>query len=187
MEIKYATSYTEMLVNMKRCFQFNNVDMHEHGLMVNREYTNLLISLDQGLISEVFPEKLIDLYSTNKLLDYDLMMKYQILHDCGKLLCRYVDDDNKVHYPNHAEISYNQIKLLFPNEIDLQELVLHDMDFHTLKPDQLKSIAESKYGFSLYLTSWAELIANAQMFDGFDSISFKIKRKKLLKCLKLFH
>ena len=88
MEIKYATSYTEMLVNMKRCFQFSNVDMHEHGLMVNREYTNLLISLDQGLISEVFPEKLIDLYSTNKLLDYDLMMKYQILHDCGKLLCR---------------------------------------------------------------------------------------------------
>ena len=28
--------------------------------------------------------------------------------------------------------------------------------------------------------------ANAQMFNGFDSVSFKIKRKKLIQALKLF-
>lgn len=114
------------------------------------------------------------------------MMKYQILHDCGKPLCREVDEDNRVHYPEHAKISYEQIKRLFPEEIDLQYLVLHDMDFHTLKPNELKELAESKYGFSLYLTAWAELLANAQMFNGFDSVSFKIKRKHLVKCMKLF-
>jgi hypothetical protein len=60
------------------------------------------------------------------------------------------------------------------------------MDFHTLKNEQLEHIANSKYGFSLYLTAWAELIANSKMFGGYDSVSFKIKRKKLIKSLKLF-
>lgn len=30
------------------------------------------------------------------------------------------------------------------------------------------------------------IINDAQMFDGFDSVSFKIKRKHLVKCMKLF-
>ena len=92
----------------------------------------------------------------------------------------------KIHYPNHAKVSFDQINKLYPNEEELKFLVLHDMDFHTLKPKELIEIAESKYGFSLYLTAWSELIANAQMFNGFDAVSFKIKRKQLIKCLKLF-
>ena len=162
--IKYAYTYDQLLLNMRRCFQFKDVDMYEHGLLVNREYVNIITSLNEGLISEVLPVDLIDVYKNMSVLDFSLMMKY----------------------PEHADVSYQQIKRLFPEEIDLQYLVLHDMDFHTLKPNQLKELAESKYGFSLYLTAWAELIANAQMFDGFDSVSFKIKRKHLVKCMKLF-
>lgn len=185
-KVDYCNTYESLLVKMKRCFQFENIDMYEHGLMVNREYINLITSLEEGLISEVFPVDLIDIYSSNILLDLRLMLLYQVVHDCGKPHCRSVGDDGRIHYPDHARISYEQIKKLYPNEIDLQFLVLHDMDFHTLKPAQLEELAKSKYGFSLYLTAWAELIANAQMFNGFDSVSFKIKRKHLIKCLKLF-
>lgn len=184
--ISYSYTYENFLVKMKNCFQFENVDMYEHGLMVSREYTSLLKSLKEGLISEVFPPVLIDLLSSNSTLDDELMLQYHSLHDCGKPLCREVDDDHRVRYPDHARISYEQIKKIFPEELDLQFLVLHDMDFHTLKPDELVELASSKYGFSLYLTAWSELMANARMFGGFDSVSFKIKRKKLIKCLKLF-
>ena len=184
--INYASSEDQLLLNMRQCFQFKDVDMYEHGLLVNREYVNIITSLNEGLLSEVLPTDLIDLYKNKSVLDFSLMMKYQILHDCGKPLCREVDEEKRVHYPEHAKVSHQQIVRLFPEEIDLQYLVLHDMDFHTLKPDQLKELAESKYGFSLYLTAWAELMANATMFNGFDSVSFKIKRKHLVKCMKLF-
>lgn len=184
--IDYCNTYESLLVKMKRCYQFENIDMYEHGLMVNREYVNLLSSLEEGLISEVFPPDLIRLYATNNIIDYRTMLLYQVVHDCGKPLCRNVDSDGRVHYPDHARISCEQVKKIFKEDLDLQFLVLHDMDFHTLKPNQLKELAESKYGFSLYLTAWAELVANANMFNGFDSVSFKIKRKHLVKCLKLF-
>ena len=183
---EYATNYIELISKMKKCFQFEKIDMYEHGLMVNREYTNLISSLYDGLISEVFPVGLIDAFEKNNLIDYDIMLKYQILHDCGKPLCREIDENGKVHYTEHAKISYEQINKLYPDEDDLKFLVLHDMDFHVMKPNDLKEIADTKYGFSLYLTAWAELIANAQMFNGFDAVSFKIKRKQLIKCLKLF-
>ena len=60
------------------------------------------------------------------------------------------------------------------------------MDFHTLKNNDLVPLVKSKYGFSLYLTAWAELLANSSLFGGFDSLSFKIKRNKLIQALKLF-
>ena len=108
------------------------------------------------------------------------------MHDCGKPFCREVDQLGRTRYPDHAGVSHSIIRELFPTEIDLQYLVLHDMDFHTLKPKDLVEVANSKYGFSLYLTAWSELIANSALFGGTDSVSFKIKRKHLVKCLKLF-
>lgn len=186
LRIPYSNTYQDLLVKMKHCFQYSTIDMYEHGLMVNREYTNLIMSLEQGLISEVFPVQLIDLYKNNSLIDFNTTLLYHVLHDCGKPLCKKVDEKQLVHYPNHAEISFNQIKILYPKDLDLQFLIKHDMDFHTLSTKDLEQLAKTKYGFTLYLTAWSELIANASLFNGFDSVSFKIKRKKLIKCLKLF-
>lgn len=184
--VPFAKTELELIYNMKNCFQFENVDMYEHGIMVNREYTNILYMLQLGLLDETFPPELLDIYKTHQPLPLGLITKYQILHDCGKPLCLKVDEEGRRQYPNHAFISYQQVLKLYPYEPDLHFLVLHDMDFHTLKNEQLEHIASSKYGFSLYLTAWAELIANSKMFGGYDSVSFKIKRKKLIKSLKLF-
>lgn len=179
-------SFEELLVAMKNCFQFENVNIYEHGIMVNKEYFNIVTMLSSGCIIDPLPKELLDIYMHHTLLPFSLMMTYQILHDCGKPLCHIVDENGKSHYPNHAFVSYSEIKKYFPEEYDLQYLIAHDMDFHTMKPSQLINLSKSKYGFSLYLTAWAELIANSQMFGGFQSTSFKIKKKHLLKCLKLF-
>lgn len=184
MEIIYASTYDDMLNNMSACFQFKHVNMIEHGQMVSDRYIQLVNELKTGITNDLLPPQLYELFNKHNLLDDQLMNQYHVLHDCGKPLCNVIGTNS---YPNHAEVSYNQIKLLFEHNYDLQFLVLHDMDFHTLKNDQLITLAQSKYGFSLYLTAWAELFANSEMFGGCDNVSFKIKRKKLIKCLKLFN
>ena len=181
-----VNSLPQVLLAMQNCYQFEGVNMYDHGLMVNKEYFNIISSLELGFIDEVFPEELYEIYRNNVLIPFTVMLQYQTLHDCGKPFCREVDQLGRTRYPDHAVVSHSIIRELFPTEIDLQYLVLHDMDFHTLKPKDLVEVANSKYGFSLYLTAWSELIANSQMFGGYDSVSFKIKRKHLIKCLRLF-
>ncbi len=186
--IKSKINNDSLLKAMKNCYQFENVNMYQHGVMVHEAYLNLINLLDSGLILEGLPEELIDIYQSNKddLFDIPCMKFYQTYHDCGKPYCREVDEQGRQHFPDHANVSYRMFKEAFPDEEAEQMLILHDMDFHTLKVEQLKELAESEYGFSLFLTAWAELIANSQMFGGFDSTSFKIKKKKLIKCFKLF-
>ena len=63
------------------------------------------------------------------------------------------------------------------------------MNFHTLKSEELlhwlKENQDRKmFLCSLYLTAWAEIIANSTMFGGFESTSFKIKRKSLISAGK---
>lgn len=177
-----------LLKAMKSCYQFENVNMYEHGIMVHDAYLQLISLLESGMILEGLPEELIDVYQINKnnLLNISCMKLYHTYHDCGKPYCRTVDEDGRQHFPNHSEVSYEKFKEVFPDEEVIQFLILHDMDFHTLKTNELEELANSKYGFSLFLTAFAELLANSTMFGGFDSVSFKIKRKKLIKNFRFF-
>lgn len=178
-----------LLKAMKNCYQFENVNMYEHGVMVHEAYKTLIDLLESGMILEGLPESLIETYQKNKdnLFDMPCMKFYQTYHDCGKPYCRTVDENGKQHFPDHAKVSYQKFKEVFPDEEVEQMLILHDMDFHTLKVEELIELSKSEYGFSLYLTAWAEILANCTMFGGMESVSFKIKKKKLIKCLKLFN
>lgn len=180
--MEMINTFPELLRAMESCYQFENINMVDHGKMVSNEYINIL----KGWHKNDIPPRLTELIGSATLPPRGLMTRYQILHDCGKPLCRLVDDANKVHYPNHAEVSAQQLEHLFPDEKDLHFLVKHDMDFHTMKTCDLNDLARHKYGFALYLTAWAELFANASMFGGVESVSYKIKKKKLIKHLKLF-
>ena len=175
-------SLPKLLKVMKTCYQFENVNMLEHGKMVNVEYFKIL----SGNRDSDLPVELINLIKTKELMPKHLMTKYHILHDCGKPLIKCVDSDGKSHYPNHADVSAEQIKFLFPDEFDLYFLIKNDMEFHTKKTNELVELSKHKLGFALYLTAWAELFANSSMFGGVESVSYKIKRKKLMKHLKLF-
>lgn len=186
MEIKHT--YATLVEAMRSCFQFENVDMLQHGYMVHDAYLQLIDLLSTGMILEGLPEELIDVYQKHKddLFDNACMKLYHTYHDCGKPFCRVVDENGRQHFPNHAEVSYQLFCQAFPDDEPEQFMILHDMDFHTMKPNALEELSKTEYGFSLYLTAWAELIANSSMFGGFESTSFKIKRKHLVKCLKLF-
>lgn len=58
------------------------------------------------------------------------------------------------------------------------------MEFHTVKGDDIIRLWEHPLSSTLYITAWAEILANCKMFGGVDSTSFKIKKKKLIQCGK---
>jgi hypothetical protein len=59
-----------------------------------------------------------------------------------------------------------------------------DMEFHTRRGDDVVELWKHPLSHMLYLTAWAELYANAEMFGGTSSDSFKIKRKRLIQAGK---
>lgn len=111
------------------------------------------------------------------------MKLYQIYHDCGKPLCRTVDEQGQ-HFPNHSEVSKQQwLKYSDGSKIALQiaELIGMDMDVHLLKSVDIENFSIRKEAISLLITSLCEVHSNAIMFGGIDSIGFKIKWKHLNK------
>lgn len=125
-----------------------------------------------------------DWFKTANLENINTMKEYHVMHDCGKPLCIEIDENGKRHFPNHAEVSYQQYKTLYPDNYIIQELIRLDMGFHTFKDDELVQLWKHELADSLYLTAWAEIMSNAEMFGGIESTSFKIKRKRLIKALK---
>jgi hypothetical protein len=105
---------------------------------------------------------------------------YQIYHDCGKPLCIEFDEKGMRHFPNHAEISYQLWKSIH-GDTDIAWLIRHDMDIHLAKAKDTETIASTKYWATQLLTGLTEVHANASMFGGIDSTSFKIKAKNLNK------
>lgn len=55
------------------------------------------------------------------------------------------------------------------------------MDMHLLKSDNVEPFARRAEAATLLLTSLAEIHANASMFGGIESTSFKIKYKHIAK------
>lgn len=110
------------------------------------------------------------------------MEKYQVYHDCGKPLCLTYDEFGKKHFYNHSTFSYNQFLKVFPEDNICANLIKNDLEFHTNK--DLSFLWSLENAHSLYLTAWAEIYANSEMFGGVESDSFKIKRKKLIKAGK---
>lgn len=110
---------------------------------------------------------------------------YTVYHDCGKPLVRTVSTEGRVHFPGHAEASANLWLQLFPEQTEVAELMRLDMLLHTATVDEVASQNLSKRtAFTLILVAFAELHANAEMFGGTASTSFKIKFKKLRRNAK---
>lgn len=55
-----------------------------------------------------------------------------------------------------------------------------------MKGDDLIDLWKQPYAPTLYFTAWAEIMANSKMFGGFDSTSFKIKKKALISAAKKY-
>lgn len=154
-----------LIQDMESCYQTSGINMLQHGEMVREEYQKLLLCL---------PEYILDL--RDLVLSSEITDRYQVFHDCGKPYCV---SDGEARFPNHAETSASTWLSLHPEDKIVADLMRHDMDFHLGTHDWTSPLAPT-----LYLTAWAELFANANMFGGVESTSFKIKRKRLIKAGK---
>lgn len=158
---------------MKACEQMPGLSTLEHGFKVSLAYEKLISELDSGLKDE----NLTRIYRSLKssLLPSEVMRRYQVFRDCGKPFCQPTEERK---FPDHEVRSFEQWKILFPEETLIAELMLNDMRFHT--GENSEEFYRSEIAPSLYFTAWAELFANAEMFGGQESTSFKIKKKRLI-------
>jgi hypothetical protein len=114
----------------------------------------------------------------NNLLLLHTVRRYQLYHDVSKPFCRTVDDNGKHHFPDHARHSHD-IWLAATQEQEVATLMAMDMDVHLLRGDGTLAFSQRPEAATLLLTGLAEVHANASMFGGIESTSFKIKHKHL--------
>lgn len=153
---------------MKNCPQTDTQSVFQHGISVWKFTKRLLDKNLDGLrIPEWFHRiELSDLYPIEKI------KKYTIFHDCGKPDCLTIID-GKRHFPNHAEVSYNLFKGI---DSEVAELIRDDMVIH-MKGDLPDW--DRRHALTLLVVALAEIHANAEMFGGIDSDSFKMKWKRV--------
>jgi hypothetical protein len=101
---------------------------------------------------------------------------YCLYHDIGKPFCLTQTDGN-IHFPNHAQVSHD-IWLQVDTRKHIATWMLHDMDIHTMCREDFGQTPDANLH---RLVGLAEVYANAEMFGGYESDSFKIKLKKLIK------
>lgn len=145
-----------------------------HGVEVNYWYNKLC--KDPSIIGIDKVEEFFRNYTPKDL------SQYHINHDISKPYIQEVDEQGRVHYPNHSSRSSEMYIDRFGHDV-YADMIKHDMDFHRVKGDGIREVWDLPFSDDLYATAWAEIHANAELFGGFDSDSFKIKRKKLVRAL----
>ena len=167
----YADNLSDLIAWMECTEQTRGLSVLGHGHMVHESYLQLVSELEQG----VGPSVLQNLWESlrERLVSPADIEEYQVYHDCGKPVCA-ADG----HFPDHAEHSAKQWEKLFgPGTVS--ELMRLDMKFHLMNATEAADFWSHPLAPTLYVTAWAEIRANAEMFGGEGSTSFKIKRKKL--------
>lgn len=168
---------------MRACFQFQDMDMLQHGQSVRAWYEDLRDLVIHGgppesrfrLPGWFFHPLVAEAIGS---VEDNVMRLYQVYHDCGKHLCRTVDADGRQHFPDH-ELYSRQRWLDLGGSDEVAELIGRDMEAHRLGAGDCVAFASRPYAIPLLLTALAELHSNAQMFGGISSTSFKIKWKNL--------
>ena len=179
-------THEQLIKDMKACEQTKGMSVLDHGDMVRDYYHDLYFHLyeDTTLRYEwKLPNWIIEhkQYIIDNLVDDYTMQEYMIMHDCGKPYCRTVDDLGRQHFPNHARVSYETYSKVYPEKKNIGELIKKDMDVHMLKADDVDEFSKDPLAISLLISGFCEIHANASMFGGIDSTSFKIKWKHLEK------
>lgn len=166
---------------MRETDQMQNLSVLDHGLQVARYFEDLRLHVlyQKPLQYEWrLPEWALSPVLWQALPPLKTLRNYHIYHDCGKPLCKTIDDNGRPHFPDHANVSADTWLALTGCE-DEATLMRRDMEVHLLKGNQVESFCEQPFAATLLLTGLSELHANAAMFGGTDSTSFKIKFKQL--------
>jgi len=170
---------------MASCEQAPGLNMLQHGQAVHEHYKQLIAELEAGTHESKELQALYEQLKHN-LPPPETLKRYHIYHDCGKHLCLTIGPDGKRRFPGHAEASARQFSNIFPDDGFTKALIARDMDFHCLRGDDLLRLWKSPFAPILYFTAWAEINANAEMFGGRGSESYKIKRSRLIQAGKKY-
>lgn len=166
---------------MENCEQTQGLSVLAHGQSVWSFYQDLTRHLRDGT-NLAYPWKLPDWVYDSRLLERQLdpitLQNYMVFHDCGKPYCRQVDEEGRVHFPDHARLSEETWRSIGGND-QVARLMGMDMDVHLLKGTDVESFAQREEAASLLLAGLSEIHSNAEMFGGIDSVSFKMKWKHL--------
>jgi hypothetical protein len=164
---------------MQACEQTEGQSVYQHGEAVRDCMLQLIRYLDTGEIegSWVLPDWLQEHRQQlrKRLLPLDIIEEYTLFHDCGKPYCP-SNDERK--FPDHAEVSYNTW-LEVGGSLAAAKLMRMDMRVHTMKAKEVEDFCLQPEAATLLLSALAEIHANAGMFGGTDSVSFKIKYKQI--------
>jgi len=175
------TRMIELARTMTRCEQAPGLSVLRHGQLVRRRYADLVGHLRDGRPLSMdwkLPEWCFDPLAVEGLPDDATMARYQVFHDCGKPAVLTVDAEGRRHFPGHAEAS-RDAWLAAGGSREVADLIAMDMDAHLLKHEGVPEFARRPQARALLLTALAEIHANAEMFGGRDSVSFKAKWKNL--------
>lgn len=174
--------------SMMDCEQTKNQDVLQHGRSVREHYFALLDHLngveDLSTTENWRLPSWLESHSEAiraSLPSRYVMDRYLTLHDCGKPAVREVDTDGRVHFPNHAESSEKVYRETFGSDADsdVEYLIAHDMDVHMLKAAGVQEFSKHPLAMAQVLAALSEVTANAAMFGGVHSVSFKIKYKQI--------
>ena len=191
--------------DMRNCMQTSGITVLQHGDMVLYKYKELEKALQEDALSSLSKWRLPNWLVEHRQLLLNAMVNtkpevvktYLRLHDIGKPFCRTVDEEGRQHFPNHAAVSERVMRIIAENHdfgnhqqrsyFDKQdmlwvaELIGQDMDAHLLKQEGVAEFASRSNAPLLLLAALSEIHANAGLFGGIDSTSFKIKFKQLEK------
>jgi len=98
----------KLISDMKSCEQTKGLSVLAHGLMVHRYFMDLYnhVMQESPLKHQWrLPEWSLDKRLWGQVLPLKTIKHYQIFHDCGKPYCLEIDNEEKRHFPNHAEVS----------------------------------------------------------------------------------
>ena len=174
---------------MLNCEQTKGQSVLQHGQSVNEHVFDLISHLKSGSSLKFnwrLPEWL-NTYQEQILANLhpdDVINEYTLYHDCGKPSCRTVDDEGRVHFPNHALVSKSvYLDIAGQSGQLVSNLIGWDMVIHTSSADEIAAFCENgwtiKDAFTLLLVSLSEVHSNAGMFGGIETNSFKSKQKKV--------
>ncbi|WP_157644045.1 hypothetical protein [Burkholderia ubonensis] len=168
---------------MRACMQFRTQNMLEHGEAVLAKYQTLMAHARDGRLPDGWrqpkwwtPETAQRLAQAQP--PEAIMTNYLRYHDCGKPICRIQDEAGRQHFPNHAAVSA-QLWAQIGGHPDEVWLMASDMLLHTGSAEECEAIRGHRLAPALMFAALSEIHANAEMFGGIETDSFKSKAKQL--------
>lgn len=168
---------------MKACEQTSGMSVLRHGELVRDFYRELRGHLENGAplaFEWRMPDWVFDKAIIERQMPLEVVDTYTLYHDCGKPSVRTVDENGRQHFPGHAAASERVWREIGGDE-QVARLIGMDMDVHTMKDVDVPEFSERPEAATLLLVGLSEIHANASMFGGIESVSFKQKWKQIDK------